>query len=229
MKKMNIQKIISVLLAIFFTFVITSNLNAEEYEPFNAGESLEEILEHDKSFKIENKEIHGYTVQVPVSIDKSILYRTKVNMIIEKEAKKFVEELKQRNIENETTGWMNWQIGQRKNESRKGDSIVVIKTYYANGSAHPYSFIKGITFDKNGEEIPFNQSIKLSPNVTEEDINNWVKYVATKKGYKTFDEIEIGELPENYYIGRNGKKYIIFQEYDIAPYSEGWITLPVTY
>lgn len=230
MRKMNIKKIISIIIAIFFVFLFTSDSNVKAYESFVAGEGLEEISEKDKSFRIENKEIQGQEVIIPQSKDKSVLYRIKVNLAIQNKVNKFIEELKQRNIEHETTGWMNWQIGQRKIENgEKGDSIVLIETYYAKNSAHPYSFMQGITFDKNGDEIPFDQNIKLAPSVTPKDIDNWIAYAAKQQGYTLFDEIEVGELPKNYYIGNNGKKYIIFQEYDIAPYSEGWITLPVSY
>ena len=34
---------------------------------------------------------------------------------------------------------------------------------------------------------------------------------------------KITEFPKEFYIGNDGHLYFVFQQYDIAPYSEGWI------
>ena len=221
----NIQKIITALITVVFAIVLPIGINAND--SFIAGEGLEPLEKVQKDFIYENREIQGQTIAVPISKDKCILYRVRVNLAIERKINEFVEELKQRNAERETSGWMQWQIGQRKAENENtGDSLVLIKTYYVKGGVHPVSFIQGMTFDKKGNEIPFKEQ-KSIEKLLKTDIDKWVKTTAKKEGHQLFEDTNVEELPQNYYIGRNGKTYVLFQEYDIAPYSEGWIALPV--
>ena len=45
----------------------------------------------------------------------------------------------------------------------------------------------------------------------------------TARHISTEEAEKITEFPKEFYIGNNGHLYFIFQQYDIAPYSEGWI------
>ena len=50
---------------------------------------------------------------------------------------------------------------------------------------------------------------------------------AKKKNIHLFDDHAVTELPTNFYVGKNRVVYAIYQPYDIAPYSEGVVSVAI--
>ena len=48
-----------------------------------------------------------------------------------------------------------------------------------------------------------------------------------KKNIHLFDDHAVTELPTNFYVGKNRVVYAIYQPYDIAPYSEGVVSIAI--
>ena len=61
------------------------------------------------------------------------------------------------------------------------------------------------------------------PSLSVEALRDAAARECTARHISTEEAEKITEFPKEFYIGNNGHLYFIFQQYDIAPYSEGWI------
>lgn len=156
-------------------------------------------------------------------------YISNINASIAREKAKFQKRMKQDNETEKTEGWMVWHEGILPNPKEGTSyssltSIVLVEQVLHAGQAHGETYAKGLTFDGEGNEVTLQE---LLPGITVEHVNKCIEANAKKKGINVFDNAEVTELPDNFYVGKNHVVYVLFQQYDIAPYSEGVISIPV--
>lgn len=182
------------------------------------------------SFKSDDFMAHGAHMMTPylqpVAGD---TYITNINAAIAREKAIFQKRMEQDNKTEKTEGWMVWHEGILPNPKESTSysslmSIVLIEQVLHAGRAHGETYAKGLTFDGEGNEVTLKD---LLPAITVEYVNTCIEASARKKGINVFDNAEVTELPDNFYVGKNHVVYVLFQQYDIAPYSEGVISIPV--
>lgn len=117
------------------------------------------------------------------------------------------------------SGWMDWQVGAVKPYV----SVVLLETMVYEGGAHPLSYVKGITLDAAGKVMTLSDLQAAMPSLSLEMIRNAAVRECVARDISTESAERIEEFPKEFYIGNDGHLYFIFQQYDIASYSEGWI------
>lgn len=100
-----------------------------------------------------------------------------------------------------------------------------VNTYVFKGGAHGVSELKGYNYNvKTGEEITFINMFDFRPS----QINKSIFAKAKADNLMLFDYFKgIEEYPHNFYLLDAKTPIIIFQQYEIAPYSSGIIKVPV--
>ncbi|MDY6084616.1 MAG: RsiV family protein [Dialister sp.] len=156
-------------------------------------------------------------------------YIANINAAIAREKAAFQKRMEQDNETEKTEGWMVWHEGILPNPTEGTSyssltSIVLVEQVLHAGRAHGETYAKGLTFDGEGNEVTL---LELLPDVTVDHVNKCIEANAKKKGINVFENAEVTELPDNFYVGKNHVVYVLFQQYDIAPYSEGVISIPV--
>ena len=116
-------------------------------------------------------------------------------------------------------GWMDWQAGAVKPYV----SVVLLETMTYEGGAHPLNYVKGITLNAAGKVVTLADLKAAMPSLSVEALRDAAARECTARHISTEEAEKITEFPKEFYIGNNGHLYFIFQQYDIAPYSEGWI------
>ena len=100
-----------------------------------------------------------------------------------------------------------------------------INTYVYTGGAHGVSELKGYNYNiKTGEALSFIKMFDFRPS----QINKNIFAKAKGDNLLLFDNFKgIEEYPENFYLLDAKTPIIIFQQYEIAPYSSGIIKVPI--
>lgn len=102
-------------------------------------------------------------------------------------------------------------------------SVVLLETMTYEGGAHPLNYVKGITLNAAGKVVTLADLKAAMPSLSVEALRDAAAGECTARHISTEEAEKITEFPKEFYIGNNGHLYFIFQQYDIAPYSEGWI------
>lgn len=126
-------------------------------------------------------------------------------------------------------------IADRKKDKRNIESVVSYKVYYTdkdklsfevllyeyNGGAHGMSYVSGFVYDvKTGDRLSLTRLFDYRPS----EINRTIFSHAKEHEIYLFDEFAgIKEYPQNFYLNEQGKAVLLFQQYEIAPYSSGII------
>ena len=84
-------------------------------------------------------------------------------------------------------------------------------------------YVKGITLNATGKVVTLADLKTAMPSLSVEALRDAAARECTARHISTEEAEKITEFPKEFYIGNNGHLYFIFQQYDIAPYSEGWI------
>ena len=114
---------------------------------------------------------------------------------------------------------MDWQAGTVKPYV----SVVLLETMTYEGGAHPLNYVKGITLNATGKVVTLADLKTAMPSLSVEALRDAAARECTARHISTEEAEKITEFPKEFYIGNNGHLYFIFEQYDIAPYSEGWI------
>ncbi len=217
---MKIGKIISLVLAILFFsggFV--------QGKEWLAGPALI-AGEKSKVYRTVERRMDTSVTRVPGYDGDNLSFKKRFNERMEKEADYFLTSLngnqkKRRKIKWKVSGWLQWQ------EGKKGDfnSIVLVESVMYEKAAHPINYVKGITLDRDGKRLTFSGLKSMMPELTLEKLKKETAKQARKRNLPLFPNYTITEFPKEFYIGTNNHVYFIFQQYDIAPYSTGWIMI----
>lgn len=137
----------------------------------------------------------------------------KINMDVKVDVEKFIASCKNNayNLE----GAVSYEI-----RYLDGDMLsFTILTYEFNGGAHGMSYLTGYTYDlKTGSKLSLTQLFDYRPS----EITQAIFRFAKENDVYLFDEFKgIREYPRNFYLSERKKPVLLFQQYEIAPYSSG--------
>lgn len=199
----------------------------------------------DHSFKID------YAEGAYPSVTKadSILTKVKINTAIEKTVSAFVEDIKARRAKGEDlTGWVSYdmksalwnqlavdrqdggytQFTTRPNEQGMFSVVIYLSTMY-KGAAHPSTYARALTFDKNGNLVTWDEMLALDKSSGKNALTlaNLRREVQLQAGDKLYTDEnlrdEIKAFPKEFFIDDAGSVHALFQQYEIAPYAAGFI------
>lgn len=164
----------------------------------------------------------------PVWKGGTALQRARINSAIEAELSAYYDHIMKLNENGPVTGTIAWDMGENGKDGVV--SFVLYESTYPKGAAHPTTYVKGLTFDSLGYRITRHQVLYMTTDDTADEIDARVKAEAAERQIPLFpDSFGRPEAwPQEFYIGRDGKLYFVFQQYDIAPYAAGWIAINPT-
>lgn len=172
-----------------------------------------------KSYRTIERRLGISTARIPH--DKEVFSagaRSAFNAAMDNAAAQYLQNLNKEGTRR-LSGWMIWQAGAAEPYA----SVVLLQTTSYEGGAHPLNYVKGFTFDKTGKELTLTDLQAAMPSLTVEALRQEAIRECMKRNISTELAEQIMEFPKEFYIGNDGHLYFIFQQYDIAPYSEGWI------
>ena len=172
---------------------------------------------------------HGPVVgKYPVWKGGTRLQQARINSTIEAELSAYYAHIMKLNENAPVTGTIAWDMGE--NGKNGVVSFVLYESTYPKGAAHPTTYVKGLTFDSHGYRVTRQQALRMTSDDTADEIDARVKAEAAARRIPLFSDTfgRPKAWPQEFYIGRNGALYFIFQQYEIAPYSSGWIAVNPT-
>ena len=121
------------------------------------------------------------------------------------------------------SGWMKYQL---KYEDEQYLSVTITSYWYYAGAAHGMYNTVGLVFDKNtGNRIPLSYFVPIqSPQQLE---YQGVKGLVTKLYNGNMQRIplrngwSIKRISQDYFLNGNGTIYLIYQPYELGPFSDG--------
>lgn len=162
----------------------------------------------------------------PVVNTKNLLVKSRVNGQINKIINEYEQKIQQDNAQgHQATGYINYQL--KANNGEILSMIIDCSTMY-KGAAHPNTYTFGLTFDKEGNLIQLSQLINESYQHSDKDysvehLNQEIKKQVGQNLYPFFTDVKA--FPSEFYIDDNLNLHVLFQRYDIAPYSAGLIDI----
>lgn len=83
-----------------------------------------------------------------------------------------------------------------------------------------------MTFDRLGHRVTVRDLAEKMPALTVDEVNRQIEIQCRERKIPIFeDHHTIRRLPDTFYIGKDGHLYLVFQQYEIAPYSSGFIAV----
>lgn len=166
------------------------------------------------------------TAKYPVFTGGNFLQRAWVNAAIETEVSSFYDYVDFLNT-NQTgtfTGYVSYEVGY------VGDdwvSIILYESIMPAGAAHPSTTVKGLTFDHNGQRLTRADVLSRLPVKPWATIQQDILQQTTERQLPIFEpkDWSVHNWPQEFYIGQDKHIHFIFQQYDIAPYAAGWISI----
>ncbi len=238
------MKLWRIFAAVFFSFVLMTAVAA--------AQSPDQITYQmrDYSFKLDCVE-GKYPL---VAKADSILTKAKINTEIEKTVSAFVEDIKDRKAKGENlTGWVSYEMksavwNQMAIDSRDGSytqfttraneqgmfSVVIYLSTMYKGAAHPSTYARALTFDKDGNLVTWEQMLATDKASGRNllTVDNLRRDVQEQAGDKIFTDPglkpEIDKFTREFYVDDAGGVHALFQQYDIAPYAAGFIDVVYT-
>ena len=143
----------------------------------------------------------------------NVYAQKKINMDIKVLVAKFIDENKKNKFNKETK--VNYKIHYIDEEKVSFE----IEMYAYNGGAHGMTILEGYTYNlKTGETYALAQLFDFRPS----EINQKIFTYAKENDVFLFSDFKgIKAYPSNFYLNKDGKPVILFQQYEIAPYSSG--------
>lgn len=185
-----------------------------------------------KTYKSDGKDMLKLSIKTPKLGGSSVGVK-KINAYFKKSAKKTVKEAKKMLVAakeqyKSTPKFFNNYMLKSSAKlvyAKKGKYSFKVSSMSYSGGAHGGSYLGGITFDKSGKKLPLSKMTKYAP----ADLKNKIvkatnkkidknpdlffpeaKNTVLKKSLNKFDAF----LKDNYL-------YVVYQEYELAPYAAG--------
>ncbi len=164
------------------------------------------------------------TAKVPVFTEGTLLQRARINAAIEAEISRFYDDIEKKNEIFPATGWVSYDVGL---VSEGCVSIVLYESIMPKGAAHPSTYVKGMTFDPHGNHIERADLLKHLPGTSADDVKAAIRTQSAEQKLFLFPEKDwsVHGWPKEFYVGADEHVYFIFQQYEIAPYAAGWISI----
>lgn len=181
--------------------------------------------EEDSAFTTEALDRDTLHLKMPVYHGDNLLARARINGAIETRVSSFEKSLAERNGTWKTEGWISWQEGMAGKDSPY-TSFLLITSTYPDRAAHPTSYAWPMTFDGLGHRVTVRDLAKKMASLTVEEVNRQIEIQCRNRQIPIFeDHHTVRKLPDTFYIGKDGHLYLVFQQYEIAPYSSGFIAI----
>ena len=181
--------------------------------------------EADSAFTTEVLDRDRLHVKLPVYHGDNLLARARINGAIDVKAHSFEKSLEKRNGTWKTEGWISWQEGMAGKDS-PFTSFLLITSTYPDRAAHPTSYAHTMTFDSLGHRVTMGDLEKRMPHLTVGEVNRQIEIQCRERQIPIFENHHtIRKLPDTFYIGKDSHLYLVFQQYEIAPYSSGFIAI----
>lgn len=179
----------------------------------------------------------------------SILTKAKINTEIEKMVSAFVEDIKAKRAKGEdVSGWVSYdmksavwnqlavdsrdggytQFTTRANEDGMFSVVLYLSTMY-KGAAHPSTYARALTFDKDGNLVTWKEMLALdrASGKNALTLTNLRREAELQAGDKLYTDEnlrdEIKAFPREFFVDDAGSVHALFQQYEIAPYAAGFI------
>lgn len=195
--KQKIGKILLALMVVVFFCVV------------NQSQSFAQVVVNEES-----REDDKGAVKYPqfAGIEKDYVQR-KINMDIKVLVGKFIDENKKDKYNKQI------KVGYKVHYLDEKKVSFEIEMYAYNGGAHGMTVLNGYTYDlETGGLYSFAQLFDFRPS----EINQKIFAHAKANDIFLFSDFRgIKVYPQNFYLNENGKPVILFQQYEIAPYSSG--------
>ncbi len=179
------------------------------------------------SYDIQEKTLNESSLQgrYPVINTGNLLVKDRVNKTIEKIVRDFGEEIQiQRSKGMSIEGTVGYTI---KANNDKVFSLIINCETFSKEMAHPDTYSYGLSFDHKGKLIQLNQIIeKNGQNGDVYSVENLNKEIINQVGGEVFSSFEnVTEFPQEFYIDNDLNLHVLFQRYEITPYSAGLIDI----
>ena len=164
------------------------------------------------------------SVKYPVYTGTSFLRNAWINAAIETEVSSFYDHVAALNKTGKFTGYVSYEVGY------VGDdwvSVILYESIMPEGAAHPSTTVKGLTFDYNGQRLTRADVLSRLPVQSRDTIQAMIQDQTKERNLPIFEPKDwtIHTWPQEFYIGQDKHIHFIFQQYDIAPYAAGWISI----
>lgn len=164
------------------------------------------------------------TAAYPVYTGASFLRNAWINAAIETEVSSFYDHVASLNKTGKFTGYVSFEVGY------VGDdwvSIILYESIMPEGAAHPSTIVKGLTFDQNGQRLTRADVLARLPMQSRDTIQTMIQDQTKARNLPIFEPKDwaVHTWPQEFYIGQDKHIHFIFQQYDIAPYAAGWISI----
>ena len=233
---MNLRRICICMLSLFVLMTAAASAQPAEQITYQM---------RDNSFKIDCAE----GTYPSVTKADSILAKIKINTEIEKTVSNFIEDIKDRRAKGEDlTGWVSYemksavwdqvaidsragsytQFTTRANEDGMFSVVLYLSTMY-KGAAHPSTYARALTFDKDGNLVIWEEMLTLDRASGKNALTlaNLRREAELQAGDKLYTDEnlrdEIKAFPREFFVDDAGSVHALFQQYEIAPYAAGFI------
>lgn len=204
----------------FLTVLAAGSVKAE----WTLGPGLAPPMPTNPAFSQKVWQDERLQVTIPVSHDPNLLKRARINAAVEVEADRFARSIEKRNKDWKTSGWITWQSAM----DRKGSAItsfLLLESSYPDRAAHPMSHAVTMNFDGLGHKISIKDIKEKMPGLTVEEVNRQIELQCREREIPLFADHEVKKIPSSFYIGKDGHLYLLFEPYEIGPYSSGFIAI----
>lgn len=101
-------------------------------------------------------------------------------------------------------------------------SVTIDEVTYTEGAAHPMTIRRGMTFDRHTGALLRRKDV-ADATVTKEQLTERLRDQAADRIYTDLRSVD--RLPDEFFLDRDEIVHVIFQPYDVGPYSSGVIEL----
>jgi|GEM_PF-3262408 len=111
-------------------------------------------------------------------------------------------------------------------------SLTLSEYTYADRAAHGMTYVKGMTFNTEGQLCTYGDVLKLAAAAKSEDgytasaVTEKLKAKAAQEGFMLNSDFKgLDKVTQEFYFDNNTDIHILFQPYEVAPYAVGVIDL----
>lgn len=212
-------------LGVSLALILSGGAVSAENLTWTLGPSLSRMQPTNQTFSTVEYKEGEMEAKVPLSEDPNLLKRARINATVDVAVESYERAIRHANRNWKTSGRMYWQEGMNE-PGYPYTSFVIITSTYPDRAAHPHGYAYGYNFDQYGHRLTIRDMEKLMPTLTVEELNRQIEIQTREKGIPIFENWHtVKKLPENFYIGKDGHLYIILQQYEVAPYSSGYVII----
>lgn len=216
--------------AFVFAFLLAAGVTASADMP-----SLGSYNEAEFPFHTVTTETDVLSENIPSAVEAKLPARVFMDAAVQHEVGRFNRRVEaDQKVLGPMKAWVSYRVGMTGTEGKKTSlgtltSIVLRESTYPDHAAHPMSYIKGLTFDEQGNLITTRELLKAIGGITRDELKEKLETQAKAENIDLFNDQISGnwDIPKESYVGKDGHLYLVFQLYEVAPYAAGFIAVDV--